>query len=512
LPDLLGGLHLAGNAVYQTPVDKTQTISDPNRQKINRVIIFSNGPASGFSELRINGLPSHSRAYSGDTTVLGGFQVSPGTVAKAVDGDYSPLSGLWSSFDSYLGTHDISVPADIRASYDRDFPVYGFAGSAYIVLRFIDSTKFQSGLNATVFAIGHSVRTFNASGFITNTVVSESLAGADGTKVRFKLAQSDVKSITSITVNGTSFSELSATNQVGNIYHLNKTKGYVEFLSPPSAGATILVTYIYYVRSFSSKPAEQLAYLLTEVLRGKGMDESKINWPSFADLLSYCQETITWNSGSRGPLTGERFISNYVLDARKPLIDHIEPLLNACHAGLFISGGKFCVRARKPGTSVFSFNETNILVDKSGRSLFSSEQIDRAERPNRVHVLFRSAQTFSAETSVMADDVASQEERAPRIGNDGVVEEFLNYPAVSDEGQAERLAQTVLVEEVAIVWAIELKTTIKGLALEPFDIIDVTHLSQPNWLGKLFRIESITQDEEDYIVIKATEYIEHAYI
>lgn len=416
LPDVLGQLHLAGNAVYQTPVDKTQSITDLTQQKINRIVIFSGGPVIGFSQLKVNGLASHSRAYSGDPTVLGGFQANPATVDEAVNGIFSGASGLWSSFHAYLGSHGISVPVDIRASYDRDFPVYGFAGSSYIVFRFIDATKFQSGLNVSVQTVGHSVRKFNSSGFITASVVNESLAGANGTLVRFKLAQSDIKTVTAVTVNGIGHSALSASNQVGNIYHLNKTKGFVEFLTAPAAGATILVSYTYYDRSQSSKPAEQIAYLLTELWRGKGIDESKIYWPSFVETRDYSATTLTWNTGSRGPVTTERYLSNYVLDVRKPLGDHIRSLLDACHAQLFLSGGKFVLKARKAGTSVFSFNTTNILVQKDQggleKSTFISQMIDRSERSNRVHVLFRSAQTFNAQTGVVRDDPTNQAERA----------------------------------------------------------------------------------------------------
>lgn len=101
---------------------------------------------------------------------------------------------------------------------------------------------------------------------------------------------------------------------------------------------------------------------------------------------------------------------------------------------------------------------------------------------------------------------------APRIGNDGVVEEFLQYNGVDEEGQCERLAETLLAEEVNTRWMVEFKTTIKGLAIEAMDIVDVTHPSQPSWAGKLFRVEEITQDEDDHIVIRALEYFEGAYI
>lgn len=520
LPEILGEMNVAGNGVYQTHLDNTLTVTNQAEQRITRIVVFCAGPVVGATNLRVNGIPVSSKAFGvppGALFLPNGFQAHPSTVDMAVDG-YSdgPGSYLLPSFHGYSGAHDITVPVDIRASYDRDFPIYGFPGCCYYVLRFVDMTRFASGMNATVQPIGRPVRYFDANGFLTTTVIDESLADADGTKVRFKLANWDIKSISSITVNGVAYSQLTATNQVGNVYHLNKTKGYVEFITAPAAAATILVTYTYYQRGISFKPAEHMVYLLTEVLSGKGLDESKINWPSFLALRNYCETAITWNTGSRGPILTERYKTHYVLDVRKPLGEHLKILLDACHAQIFLSGGKFCVKARRDGTSVFSFDETNILVEKDSdgrdRSTFVSHMIDRADRSNRVHLLYRGTQTFSAQTSVTRDDPANQAERAPRIGNDGVVDDFLQYNAVVDESQVERLAETLLAEEVNTRWMVEFKTTIKGLALEPMDLIAVTHSSRPSWSGKLFRIEKIDLDEDDYMLIRALEYFEGAYI
>jgi len=102
-------------------------------------------------------------------------------------------------------------------------------------------------------------------------------------------------------------------------------------------------------------------------------------------------------------------------------------------------------------------------------------------------------------------------EREELTGNDGVVESIFKTPAISDVGQAERFAETILQEDVNMRWLVTFKTNIKGLALQIFDVIDVTHGSQPSWSAKLFRIEEITHDAEDRMQIKASEYFA-AYI
>jgi hypothetical protein len=68
--------------------------------------------------------------------------------------------------------------------------------------RLVDSTKFTN-FNMLVPLGGRYFRLFDSSGFITGTLTGESLAGADGTKVRFKTVYPDIKSVASVTVNGT---------------------------------------------------------------------------------------------------------------------------------------------------------------------------------------------------------------------------------------------------------------------------------------------------------------------
>lgn len=58
----------------------------------------------------------------------------------------------------------------------------------------------------------------------------------------------------------------------------------------------------------------------------------------------------------------------------------------------------------------------------------------------------------------------------------------------------------------------QLKTNVKGLALEPGDVVDVTHPSQPTWAAKLFRIEELSHYDTDRLVLSLSEYAAQAYI
>ncbi|MBC8096541.1 MAG: C40 family peptidase [Akkermansiaceae bacterium] len=509
LPDILGTSVVAGNSVYQQLPDKNATVDNSPPQQWNQVIVLCSGPISELDQaaLQINGVNFLDRSFfNGD---LDGVLANPEqTKAAAVSGTinsdtYHPTVSI------YEGDHAISVPVDIRAQYDRNFPVYGFSGCSYLVFRFADSSKFQN-LNVTARIKCRLCRTFDADGFTELTATGESLTGADGSKVRFKLAHEDVISVSSLTVNGAAQTELSATSQTGAKFQLNKTKGFVEFISAPAAAATITITYDYYEREWTQNPANHVVYMLTEKGRGKGFPADRIAWADAVAARDYYDDSVTWVSPS-GTFTGPRYQTNYAVDYRKPIQDHIQALLDACHSMLFLSNGKFVLRALQAESSVFSFDASNILLEDSGESSFEATLADRAPKSNRVKLFYHSEETLNAETEVDSDDEDNQRARSERVGNNGVVEENLKLPAITSLSQAERVAETMLRSHVGSNWLYKWKTNIQGLAIQPGDVVDVTHASLPTGAA-LLRIDNLEHDERDHLVINASEYVPSAYI
>jgi hypothetical protein len=500
LPDLLGQVVVAGNSPYTQLSDKNLSATQAS-QKVNRIIVFASGPVESTGaeyDITINGLTYSDKFFYNSTFV--GFKPNPvQSKAEAVDGTINGGS-LCPSFTVYDANHAISVPVDIRASYDRTFPIYGFSGCAYAVFRLIDSSKFPQ-FNVTARVKGRKCRAFTSSGFTQTTVTSEAVGTGDAATRRFKLDFDDIVSVSSVTVNGSAWTAISSSNQTGNVYHVNRLKGYLEFPDNiPGSTHAIVATYIYMPRAWTQNPASHILYLLTEIGRGNGYDESKINFQSFADAADYYDETVDWIN-SNGLTSGARYTTNYAVDFRKPIQEHIRVLLDACRSVLFVSEGKFVLKPLQAEASVFSFDTSNIIKES-----FASELVDRAERPNRIKAFYHTSDTYNAETEAVREDVADQATREARAGNGGVVEENLKYPAVDNQSQAERLAEIHLRTQVNSRYRCQFKTTVQGLAIEVGDVVDVTHPSQPTWAEKLFRVEDFRLDEDGRIEIQAAEF------
>lgn len=504
LPDILGAVTVAGNSPYQSLIDKSQPAEDASQQRVNKVVILGSGPFTAI-EYQGNVIKVNGRDYRDTFWHPSGIALDPAqNKAEAVDGDISSEHAR-PSVSVYLGTHGISVPVDVRAQYDRNFPIYGFNGCAYLVFRLIDSAKFPQ-FNLTVTPKGRSFRTFNASGFITATSTSEAVGTGDGSTVRFKLDYEDIASVTSVTVGGTTYTEAGEDQPAGTVYRVNRLKGYLEFFTAPAGAAAVVATYTYYVRSWSQNPAVQTAYLLTEEVRGKGFDEDKLDWAAFAAEQTHNDEQVLW-AGASGQVIEARNQSDYAVDYRRPVQEHLRAIRDAAYGYFFVSNGKFVAKARTSGTSVFSFTSANILRDS-----FSAELMDRSGLANRVRVNFRPLATYSAEASVVRENEEDQRARSDFGSTDGVTEEALQMEAVTRESHAERLAEQALRENVGLSWVCQFTTTTKGLALEPGDIVDVTHPAKPSWSAKLFRIEDLALDAEDRLKLTLSEHASSCYI
>ena len=269
----------------------------------------------------ITGLSVSDSSFYGSGTVVNGIFLNPDqTEAACVDGTILGDSHV-PSMSIYNGAYGISVPVDIRASYDRTFPIYGYSGCCYIVFRLINSTKFQAfNLNARVQ--GRLCRTYDSSGFILGTSTSEAVGTGDGTTVRFALDNPDVQSVSSVTVGGTTYTQIAPGNQTGNVFNLNATKGFIEFITAPASSAAVVATYTYFTRVWTNCPADHLVYLLTEKGRGKGFHSARIDWARAVAFQTYCNASITW-SDSLGVTTGPRYTVNYAIDFRKPIQEHM---------------------------------------------------------------------------------------------------------------------------------------------------------------------------------------------
>lgn len=501
LPDLLGSVTLAGNSPFTEPMDKFQAVTDAKLQKACKVVVFGLGPMESLGldtfEFRINGLSFDVPYWYASGGVYGIYQEPVQVKSEAIDGSIDG-STHQPSVTCYKGTPALEVPVDVRAQYVRDFPIYGFNGTAYCVFRLVDSGKYAS-FNLLARIKGRKLRTYDSSGWVrASTVLTIASTGAS----KYLLGVSDIDALASAVHAYANYTEMSASHQSGFCCVINRTKGIIEFPGTvPAASGNIVVTLTYFVRAVSTNPATHILSLLAEPGRGRALPESKIDWAGFVAARDYYDESVTTTTDF-GATTSARYTTNYVLDQRRPITEHIRELLNACRSILLRTAGKVKLKPLKADdTSVFAFTTANIVEGS-----FTCQQLDQTARSNQIRIQYHDAAAFNAESTIGITDYGDQISRAA-YGNEGIRSEALKYPAVDSAAQARRLAEEVISTELDIGWSVGFTCAIGGLALEPGDIISITHPAQPRWSAKLFRIDDLSLDDTDRIQVKASEFL-----
>lgn len=67
-----------------------------------------------------------------------------------------------------------------------------------------------------------------------------------------------------------------------------------------------------------------------------------MDWASFVAAQTWYAATVTTVT-SAGAFTGPRFTTNYAVDQRAALVDHLRTVLDACQSSLVVANGRmFC--------------------------------------------------------------------------------------------------------------------------------------------------------------------------
>lgn len=195
-------------------------------------------------------------------------------------------------------------------------------------------------------------------------------------------------------------------------------------------------------------------------------------------------------------------VINGFIDTNKPVLENLNNLCTASLSWLTydISTGKWCVVINKTGTSVASFDDSNIIgsINVSGtgvNELYNSVSIefphaDLRDQKDYIDLSIPSADRFENEVD----------------NNLNIQTDLINDPVT-----AQYLASIEL-KQNRIDKVIEFRTDYSKIGLKAGDLIDVTN-SIYNYTNKIFRIIKIEEDDGDTLSLSITalEYDSNVY-
>jgi hypothetical protein len=178
------------------------------------------------------------------------------------------------------------------------------------------------------------------------------------------------------------------------------------------------------------------------------------------------------------------FEINGVIDTSRSVLDNLETLASAANSFFTLDShtGKWCVVINRTGTSIASFDDSNILgpITLSGSGL--------TDFYNKVVVTYPSTELMDQrDTSVYEIAAGDRYDNEP----DNTLE--INYDIVNNPIQAEMLALTQL-KQSRVDLVIKFQTDYSHINVKAGDLIDVTS-EMYGFSSKLFRVINI--EEED---------------
>lgn len=291
------------------------------------------------------------------------------------------------------------------------------------------------------------------------------------------------------------------------------------------------------VKSWSNNPALCLLdYLMADY--GKGLNESDIDIASFITAAATCDITetipsqLTNTTGSAlsyyyNRSTGElesvadgatlpnyrtyqtgtsqkRFQCDIILEPTDTTQKNVEKILKTMKGSLPFSQGKYKLVLEDIGTSVKSFDESNVL---GGLNI---SYADRSKRLNRLTVKFPNRnKNFEDDVVAYPETTSLQYSNWYAEDQNEDLHNEISLDGVTDYYQALDLAEFITKESRTQMF-IDFKAQPEAMVLEAGDIISLTH-STPSWTAKEFIVRELTINSDLTVNIKAQEYDSSIY-
>lgn len=227
---------------------------------------------------------------------------------------------------------------------------------------------------------------------------------------------------------------------------------------------------------------------------------------TLAQLNQYSTSSVVFTDEAlgAGQVLANRYQINGLLDTAVPVLENIEKLCNASGSWLSydIHEGKWGVVINQSGTSIVSFNDSNIIgnITVSGTGLQDLYNSVKVEFPHR-------------ELRDSADFITIEIPDGDRNPNEFDTTLNISYDVINEPVQADLLGFIEL-KQSRVDLVIKFAVDFSYINLKAGDIIDVTD-SRFAFSNKLFRIVTITevQDDEGPLLMEiiALEYDANVY-
>jgi hypothetical protein len=242
------------------------------------------------------------------------------------------------------------------------------------------------------------------------------------------------------------------------------------------------------VENTMSLPGDVLYDYMINPVYGAGISNVEIDTTTVTALNTYANTAVSYTDQTLGSgiVLPARYKINGLLDTAQPVQTNIEKIASAGGSWLSydIYTGKWGVIINRSGTSVASFNDSNILgsISVSGTGLTDLYNNVKVQFPHR-------------DLKDNGDFIAIEIPDEDRNSNEPDNTLNIAYDIINEPVQAELLGFIEL-KQSRVDLVIQFTTDYTNINLNAGDIIDVTN-SKFGFSNRLFRIISISENQDD---------------
>jgi len=192
------------------------------------------------------------------------------------------------------------------------------------------------------------------------------------------------------------------------------------------------------------------------------------------------------------------FSINGTVDTGTSVYRNIETLASAANSWVTYdtNSGKWSVIINRPGTSVKSFNDSNIIgsINVVGTGVL--------ERYNSVRVDFPHRDIVDQRDFVIIEIPANEQEPGEILN-----ELSINYDCINDPIQAQVIGLTEL-KQSRVEKIVQFQTDFTSIGIKAGDLIDITNTAY-GWNSKIFRIVKIVESDEGNNLVFSVDAVEY---
>jgi hypothetical protein len=262
---------------------------------------------------------------------------------------------------------------------------------------------------------------------------------------------------------------------------------------------------LFHIENDTFKPGDVIYDYLTSTRYGAGIAAGDILTTTITALNTYSDAAVNYDDEGTGAETlADRYQINGLIDTANPVLQNAEAILSATASWLSYDSmeGKWSVVINRAGSSIASFNDSNILgsISLSGTGLQDLYNNVKVEFPHRD---LRDSGDF---VNIELDEEFRNSNEEDNVLN-------LKYDIINEPVQAQLLGFIEL-KQSRVDLVIRFQTDFSYINLKAGDLIDVTN-SRVGFSSKVFRITSITEVQDDgealLMEITALEYDSDVY-